>query len=111
MIFIHVLAGFIVLILPIDFVVKSIFSVLIIGYYFLSRGINLNKIKAIKHHQNDQWFIFDQHHNKQIVTLSKNNFISNFLLILQFSNKQQLLLWQKQLNDDDWRMLQQLLRR
>lgn len=105
----HLFAGLILFIMPIAFIIKCILLVLIILCYFYSQ--TTSEIYSFGHHQNQDWFLYNDQGEKQLATLSSNNFISNFLLILFFNNKQHLILFRHQLTDANWRYLQQLLRR
>ena len=108
---IHALALLIILVLPITFIAKLVFSLLMVFCYFYSTYNEKCLIREIKHHQHQDWFLYDEQGEKQLATLSSNHFISNFLLILFFNNKQRLVLLRHQLKDNDWRCLQSLLRR
>lgn len=104
-IFIHLFVLFIILIMP----VSKLFCLLVFLSYFFSKNIN-NTIKSFKHDRYDQWYLYTQKDEQIATQLLKNNYISDFLLILRFSDKHTLILFSRQFSPADWRAMQMILR-
>lgn len=104
-ILIHLLALFIILILP----VSKLFCALVFLSYLFSKNTKC-LIKSFQHVQYNNWKLYLSNDKEKVVSLLNKSYISDFLVILRFCNHMKVILFRHQFNESDWRALQMILR-
>lgn len=104
-ILIHLLALFIILILP----VSKLFCALVFLSYIFSKNTKC-LVKSFQHIQYNNWKLYFLNEKEQAVLLLNKSYISDFLVILRFSNRMKVMVFRQQFNESDWRTLQMILR-
>ncbi len=111
---IHISVFIVILILPLNYLFKLLFLALVVLLYLYSRYKQKQKllILSLVYDKNDQWKLCRQ--NETLAAeLLKQNFISDFLLVLYFKCEGARLnttLFRHQLTAQDWRCLQMIVR-
>ena len=106
---IHVIVLLVILILPVDNLIKLCFVALIgLSYYFSKNKKCL--IKSFEYYKNDSWRLYTVQGAQYNTRLLKLNYISDFLLILRFDSMQPLIIFRNQLHPQSWRHLQMIVR-
>lgn len=107
---IHVVVWVMILFFPIDVFLKLFFIGMIGVSYFFNKSKKCI-IKSFEYNKNNNWILYSDTGEKYSARLLKRNYISDFLLILRFEfTRPTLILFRKQLKEQDWRRLQMIVR-
>lgn len=112
---IHVIVLMILLFLPLFIVIKLLFCALVGLSYFYTHYKNKQEdflITSLVHDKYPLWQLYTARGEKHAGLLLKQNYVSDFLVILHFKIKgrKKLVLFRTQFTEQDWRCLQMLLR-